>query len=113
MPLSRLFLPDRRPEAAEQAADRGPPRGGGVPGRPRTGIPPRREGFGRRPAWPASGYSGRPVRFGLDFGTSNTSLAAFDGAAVRVLPLDPIAGETLPTVLYIRRDGTPIVGRRA
>ena len=53
------------------------------------------------------------MRFGLDFGTSNTSLAAFDGAAVRVLPLDPIAGETLPTVLYIRRDGTPIVGRRA
>src|SRR5207245_11245304 len=120
---SRPFLAVRRPEAAEQAADRGPrapggarrgalPRGGGVPGRPRTGIPPRREGFGRRPAWPASGYSGRPVRFGLDFGTSNTSLAAFDGAAVRVLPLDPIAGETLPTVLYIRRAGTPICGRR-
>jgi hypothetical chaperone protein len=55
----------------------------------------------------------RPVRFGLDFGTSNTSLAVSDGDAVRVLPIDLVAGETMPTVLYIRRDGTPIVGRPA
>jgi len=54
-----------------------------------------------------------PVRFGLDFGTSNTSLAVSDGDAVRVLPIDLVAGETMPTVLYIRRDGTPIVGRAA
>jgi hypothetical chaperone protein len=53
------------------------------------------------------------VRFGLDFGTSNTSLAVSDGDAVRVLPIDLVAGETMPTVLYIRRDGTPIVGRPA
>jgi hypothetical chaperone protein len=53
------------------------------------------------------------VRFGLDFGTSNTSLAVNDGTSTRVLPLDPISGETMPTVLYIRRDGTPIVGRPA
>src|SRR2546429_4615866 len=53
------------------------------------------------------------MRFGLDFGTSNTSLAVSDGDAVRVLPIDPVAGETMPTVLYIRRDGTPIVGRAA
>jgi hypothetical chaperone protein len=53
------------------------------------------------------------VRFGLDFGTSNTSLAVNDGASTRVLPIDPISGETMPTVLYIRRDGTPIVGRAA
>jgi len=53
------------------------------------------------------------VRFGLDFGTSNTSLAVSDGAAVRVLPIDVVAGQTMPTVLYIRRDGTPIVGRPA
>ena len=53
------------------------------------------------------------MRFGLDFGTSNTSLAVNDGASTRVLPIDPVAGETMPTVLYIRRDGTPLVGRPA
>jgi hypothetical chaperone protein len=53
------------------------------------------------------------MRFGLDFGTSNTSLAVYDGASTRVLPVDPVAGETMPTVLYIRRDGTPLVGRPA
>src|SRR2546423_13991962 len=53
------------------------------------------------------------MRFGLDFGTSNTSLAVSDGDSVRVLPIDLVAGETMPTVLYIRRDGTPIVGRAA
>jgi hypothetical chaperone protein len=53
------------------------------------------------------------VRFGLDFGTSNTSLAVYDGVSTRVLPLDLVSGETMPTVLYIKRDGTPIVGRPA
>jgi hypothetical chaperone protein len=53
------------------------------------------------------------VRFGLDFGTSNTSLAVNDGTSTRVLPIDLVAGETMPTVLYIRKDGTPIVGRAA
>jgi len=53
------------------------------------------------------------VRFGLDFGTSNTSLAVFDGESTHVLPIDRIAGETMPTVLYIRRDGSAIVGRAA
>ncbi len=54
-----------------------------------------------------------PMRFGLDFGTSNTSLAIWDGSASRVLPLDPIAGEAMPTVLYVRRDGSSAVGRPA
>ncbi|MDQ2912957.1 MAG: Hsp70 family protein [Chloroflexota bacterium] len=54
-----------------------------------------------------------PMRFGLDFGTSNTSLAVNDGTSTRVLPIDSVAGETMPTVLYIRRDGTPIIGRAA
>jgi len=53
------------------------------------------------------------VRFGLDFGTSNTSLAVSDDTSTRVLPLDPVSGEAMPTVLYVRRDGTPIVGRAA
>src|SRR3989442_6483491 len=54
-----------------------------------------------------------PMRFGLDFGTSNTSLAVNDGASTRVLPLDPVAGEAMPTVLYVRREGDALVGRPA
>ncbi len=53
------------------------------------------------------------MRFGLDFGTSNTSLAVSDGERSSVLPLDPVAGAAMPTVLYVRRDGSSIVGRPA
>jgi hypothetical chaperone protein len=53
------------------------------------------------------------VRFGLDFGTSNTSLAVSDGESARVLPIDEVAGATMPTILYVRRDGSSLVGRAA
>lgn len=53
------------------------------------------------------------MRFGLDFGTSNTTLAVADDAVVRVLPLDPDVGATMPSVLYIRRDGSARVGHGA
>lgn len=53
------------------------------------------------------------MRFGLDFGTSNTTLAVERDGAVSVLALDPDAGATMPTVLYVRRDGSAIVGRAA
>jgi len=53
------------------------------------------------------------MRFGLDFGTSNTTLAVERDGAVSVLPLDPDAGATMPTVLYVRRDGSAMVGRAA
>ncbi len=53
------------------------------------------------------------VRFGLDFGTSNTSLAMWDGTRSAVLPLDPGAGAAMPTILYVRRDGSSLVGRAA
>lgn len=53
------------------------------------------------------------MRFGLDFGTSNSALAVDDGGGPRVLPLDPIAGDSMPTVLYVRRDGSAVVGRAA
>ena len=53
------------------------------------------------------------MRFGLDFGTSNTSLAVWDGSRSDVLPLDPLAGAAMPTVLYVRRDGSSLVGRPA
>src|SRR5437762_10160246 len=55
----------------------------------------------------------RPVRFGLDFGTSNTSVAVWDGERSTVLPIDPLAGAAMPTVLYVRRDGSSLVGRPA
>ncbi|OLC58597.1 MAG: hypothetical protein AUH85_00495, partial [Chloroflexi bacterium 13_1_40CM_4_68_4] len=55
----------------------------------------------------------RPLRFGLDFGTSNTSLAVWDGDRSDVLPLDPVVGAAMPTVLYVRRDGSSHVGRPA
>ncbi len=53
------------------------------------------------------------MRFGLDFGTSNTSLAVSDGASARVIPIDEVAGATMPTILYVRRDGSALVGRSA
>ncbi|HET8569114.1 MAG TPA: Hsp70 family protein [Candidatus Limnocylindria bacterium] len=53
------------------------------------------------------------MRFGLDFGTSNTTLAVEDGGTVRVLEIDPLAGATMPSVLYVRRDGSALVGRPA
>lgn len=53
------------------------------------------------------------MRFGLDFGTSNTSLAVGEGGSSRVLPIDPVAGATMPTILYVRRDGSSLVGRPA
>jgi hypothetical chaperone protein len=53
------------------------------------------------------------LRFGLDFGTSNSALAVHDGRDVRLLPIDPIAGDTLPSVLYVRRDGEVSIGHPA
>ncbi|HET6703279.1 MAG TPA: hypothetical protein VFH14_15800, partial [Gemmatimonadaceae bacterium] len=53
------------------------------------------------------------MRFGLDFGTSNTSVALWDGERSTVLPIDPLAGVAMPTVLYVRRDGSSLVGRPA
>ena len=44
------------------------------------------------------------MRFGLDFGTSNSTLAVSDGGAVTVLALDPLAGAVMPSVLYVRNE---------
>ena len=53
------------------------------------------------------------LRFGLDFGTSNCALAVADGGTVRLLPIDPIGGDTMPSVLYVRRDASVSVGHPA
>src|SRR5690606_17448917 len=55
------------------------------------------------------------MRVGLDFGTTNSSAALFDGKHVRLLQLDPV--NTSPSImrstLFITREGTPLVGREA
>ena len=52
---------------------------------------------------------------GIDFGTTNSSAAVSDGARVRVLDLDPSndSPKSLPSLLYISREGERIVGRAA
>src|SRR5438552_14601027 len=115
MPLSRVLLRCCTGQAANSQAARGLPkpsvRGGVPPASDASASSPPRGG--PRQASPAPAYASSPMRFGLDFGTSNTSLAVNDGTSTRVLPIDAVAGETMPTVLYIRRDGTPLVGRPA
>ena len=55
------------------------------------------------------------MRVGLDFGTTNSSAAVYDGTRVRLLNLDPINNS--PTVmrstLFITRAGVPSIGREA
>jgi len=55
------------------------------------------------------------LSIGIDFGTSNSSVAAFDGSAVRLLPLDPHARDprVMRSLLYITRAGEIIAGQRA
>jgi len=52
---------------------------------------------------------------GLDFGTTNSSVAVSDGERVRVLELDSVndSPTSLPSLLYITCDGEHIVGRAA
>ncbi len=55
------------------------------------------------------------MQIGLDFGTTNSGAALFDGRRVHLFPLDP-AG-TPPTVvrsvLYVKRDHQVLIGRQA
>lgn len=52
---------------------------------------------------------------GLDFGTTNSSVAISDGTVTRVLELDPEndSPTSLPSLLYITREGEHIIGRAA
>lgn len=52
---------------------------------------------------------------GIDFGTTNSSVALSDGERVRVLQLDPSNDSPglLPSLLYIAREGDRVVGRAA
>ncbi|HUV88130.1 MAG TPA: Hsp70 family protein, partial [Anaerolineae bacterium] len=55
------------------------------------------------------------MRIGVDFGTTNSGAAAFDGERVHLFPLD-LASHT-PTVmrstLYLTRDQQVLIGREA
>ena len=55
------------------------------------------------------------MRIGLDFGTTNSGAAAFDGHRLHIFPLDPAS--PAPTVarstLYITRDQQSFVGQEA
>jgi hypothetical chaperone protein len=55
------------------------------------------------------------LRIGLDFGTSNSGVAVYDGHSVCLLPLDRsnITPEVVKTVLYLTRDLKPFVGQEA
>ncbi len=55
------------------------------------------------------------LSIGIDFGTSNSSVAVYDGRAVRVLALDPHARDprVLRSLLYITREGEEVAGQRA
>ncbi len=52
---------------------------------------------------------------GVDFGTSNSSVALSDGSQVNVLSLDPanVSPTSLPSLLYITNEGDAIIGRDA
>ena len=53
---------------------------------------------------------------GIDFGTSNSSAAVYDGRHMRYIPLDPLNEEdvhVLSSMLYISSRGDRFFGRRA
>ena len=52
---------------------------------------------------------------GIDFGTTNSGIAVYDGREVHLLDIDPAAANprVVRTVLYITRDGDHHIGREA
>jgi hypothetical chaperone protein len=55
------------------------------------------------------------VKVGIDFGTSNSGVAVYDGQRVKLLPVDPknVLPEVIKTVLYITRDYRTSIGQEA
>lgn len=52
---------------------------------------------------------------GMDFGTTNSGMAMYDGRALRVLPLDPDSPNprVLPTALYVTNEQRVLIGKTA
>jgi hypothetical chaperone protein len=55
------------------------------------------------------------MRVGLDFGTTNSSAALYDGERLRLLPLDPAnsSPSIMRSTLFMTREGAAYVGREA
>ena len=55
------------------------------------------------------------LKVGLDFGTSNSGVAIYDGGRVHLLPVDPqnILPEVIKSVLYVTREYRPMIGQEA
>ncbi len=55
------------------------------------------------------------MRIGIDFGTTNSGAAWFDGQTVHLLPLDPTSADptVIRSVLYITREGKTLIGKEA
>ncbi|MGI8916683.1 MAG: Hsp70 family protein [Chloroflexota bacterium] len=55
------------------------------------------------------------MRVGIDFGTSNSSAAVYDGTHSHLLPLDPVARDphVMRSLLYLARDGSRAAGQEA
>jgi hypothetical chaperone protein len=55
------------------------------------------------------------VNVGIDFGTSNSGVAIFDGQHVRLLPVDPknVIPQVIKTVLYVTKDYRTFIGQEA
>ena len=55
------------------------------------------------------------IKVGIDFGTSNSGVALYEGGRVHLLPVDPknVIPEVIKTVLYITRDYRPSIGQEA
>ena len=54
-------------------------------------------------------------KVGIDFGTSNSGVAVYDGQRVRLLPVDPknVLPEVIKTVLYVTKDYRTYLGQEA
>jgi hypothetical chaperone protein len=55
------------------------------------------------------------IKVGIDFGTSNSGVAVYDGQHVKLLPVDPknVLPEVIKTVLYITKDYRTSIGQEA
>lgn len=55
------------------------------------------------------------LKVGIDFGTSNSGVAIYDGHQVRLLPVDPknVQPEVIKTILYITREYRAYLGQEA
>jgi len=55
------------------------------------------------------------IKVGIDFGTSNSGVAIYNGQRVQLLPVDPknVIPEVIKTVLYVTRDYRTMIGQEA